>query len=354
MPTNLPPEYFEAEKRFRLARSPAEKIACLEEMLSLIPKHKGTDHLRADYRRQLSKLKSSAQAHKKTGTQPSAFRIPREGAGQIAVIGATNTGKSSLVAALTNAEPEISEMPYTTRRPLPGMMAAGGAPIQLIDTPPLDRNWRLEPELIDLIRRADLILLVVDLQADPVEQLEKVVAILEDNAIIPAHRRAKYHGSGEERQPSLKMRSKGVDAAVSAQLESRLATYHPVLVVANKCDDESLDELCAIFREMLDAEWLLEAVSARTGRNLDRLKQVVFDQLGLVRIYAKPPGRPTDLEAPFVLRKGATVEDLAGRVHKDILENLKFARVWGSTAFDGQMVQRDYVLHDGDIVELHT
>jgi len=136
--------------------------------------------------------------------------------------------------------------------------------------------------------------------------------------------------------------------------DSRLATYHPLLVVAHKCDDEGLDELCPIFREMLDEDWPIQAVSAQSGRNLDRLKQFVFDQLGLVPIYAKPPGRPADLEAPFVLRRGATVEELASRVHQDIRENLKIARVWRSTAIDGQLVQRDYILHDGDIVELHT
>jgi uncharacterized protein len=327
LPTNLPPDFFNAEKRFRLAKSAAEKAACLEEMLSLIPKHKGTDHLRADYRRQLSKLKSSTQTPKKTSVQISAFRVEREGAAQVAVVGATNTGKSSLVAALTNAEPAISEAPYTTWRPMPGMMDLDGAQIQLIDTPPLDREY-LEPELIDLIRRVDLILLVVDLQADPVEQLAASLATLADNQILTA-----YQSDDEPVE--------------------RLAPSLPVLVLANKCDDESLDELCEIFREMMGEDRPVLAVSALTGRNFTQLKEAVFQRLDLVRIYSKTPGEEPDLEAPFVLKYGATVEELAGRVHKDFQEQLKFAKVWGSTAFDGQMVQRDYVLQDGDIIELH-
>lgn len=327
MPTNLPPEYFEVEKRFRLARSPAEKIACLEEMLSIIPKHKGTDHLRADYRRQLSKLKSAAQAKKKGGVQPSAFRVEREGAAQVVVVGSTNTGKSSLVRALTKAEPEVSSAPYTTWRPTPGMLDVDGAQIQLIDSPPLDREY-LEPELIDLIRRADLVLLMVDLQADPLDQLEHSVAVLEENRIVPRHRQGLDRGD-------------------------RLVSFVPFFVLVNKCDDESWDELCQVFRELLTEDWPMLAVSVKTGRNLGSFKQALFDALELVRVYSKVPGRDPDLEAPFVLRRGATVEDFAGRVHKDFLTKLKFARVWGSTEFAGQMVQRDYVLKDGDIVELH-
>ncbi len=122
MPTNLPPDYFQVEKRYREAQSPAEKAALLEEMLSIVPKHKGTDHLRADLRRQLSKLKGESQSRKKHGVHQTIYHVEREGAGQAALIGAPNAGKSSLVAALTRATPEISEVPFTTRRPVPGMM----------------------------------------------------------------------------------------------------------------------------------------------------------------------------------------------------------------------------------------
>jgi ribosome-interacting GTPase 1 len=208
------------------------------------------------------------------------------------------------------------------------MLDFEGVQIQLVDTPPLDREY-LEPELIDLIRRSDLILLVVDLQTDPERQLEKTIATLEQNHILPAHRRDRYTG-GEE------------------------VTFIPLLVVANKCDDESLDEICQVFHELLAEDWPALAVSARTGRDLEKLKRAVFDQLHLVRIYSRAPGKEPDFNAPFVMKQGATLEEFAGRIHKDFLEKLKFARVWGSTAFDGQMVQRDYPLQDGDIVELHT
>jgi len=184
MPTNLPPQYYDVEKKYRAATTPEEKTAALEEMLSTIPKHKGTDKLRADLRRKLSKLRDVSQARTSVGKRLTAYHIDREGAGQVVVIGPANTGKSSLVAACTNAEPEVAEYPYTTWDPTPGMMPFENIQIQLVDTPPLNRSF-VESELLDLIRKSDLILLVVDLQTDPVQQLEDTIAFLQKHRIVP-------------------------------------------------------------------------------------------------------------------------------------------------------------------------
>ena len=327
MPTNLPPEALEAEQRYRAAKTLPEKIACLEEFISLIPKHKGTDKLRADLRRRLSKLKASAaQSRKKVSRRSSAFHIEKEGAGQVVVIGPANVGKSALVSALTNASPEVSPVPYTTWEPTPGMMPIENIQVQLIDTPPLDRDY-VEPQLLNLIRRANLILLMVDLQTYPIEQLENTIAILQEHRIVPSHLKDRYP-------------------------DQRRITFKPLLVLVNKTDDEIADEDFEVLHELLGDEWPLLPVSATTGRNLERLKQAVFDQLDIIRVYSKPPGKDPDFSAPFVMKKGGTVADFAGKIHQDFLEKLKAARVWGSTAFDGQMVGRDYVLQDGDVVEL--
>jgi hypothetical protein len=326
MPTNLPPEALEAEQRYRAAQSVAEKIACLEEFISAIPKHKGTDKLRADLRKRLSKLKSAAQSQKKVSRQESAFHIDKEGAGQVVVVGPANVGKSALVTALTNATPEVADYPYTTWTPTPGMMPMENIQIQLIDTPPLNRDY-VEPELIELIRRSDLILLVVDLQGYPIQQLEDTIALLQEHRIMPHHLKDRY-------------------------TEQRLLTFLPLLVLVNKNDDQSTDEDFEVLCELFEEAWPLLPVSATTGRNLERLKQVVFERLEIIRVYSKPPGKEPDLNAPFVLKKGSTVEEFAGKVHQDFLEQLKSARVWGSGVYDGQMVGRDHVLHDGDVVEL--
>jgi ribosome-interacting GTPase 1 len=328
MPTNLPPEYFEAEKRYKAAQSPAEKIAGLEELIGTIPKHKGTDKLRADLRRRLSKLKSSAQAKKGTGRQESVFRIDKEGAGQVVVVGPPNVGKSALVEALTNATPEVADFPFTTWTPTPGMMPVENIQIQLIDTPPLNRDY-MEPEMLDLIRRADLIMVVVDLQTDPVQQLEEAVALLIEHRIVPRHLQDRY-------------------------AQQRGLTFVPFLILVNKSDDETSVEDFEIFCELLEDEWPMLPLSATTGRNLELLKQTVFERLGIIRIYSKTPGREPDFATPFVMEKGGTLEDFAGKIHQDFVENLKVARVWGDGVYDGQPVGRDHVLHDGDVVELHT
>ncbi len=326
MPTNLPPDYFEVDKRFRQAESTPEKIALLEEMISIVPKHKGTDHLRADLRRQLSRLKEEAQVRRKQSGHQTSYQIDKEGAGQAVVIGATNTGKSALVKALTNAIPDVSSAPFTTWRPMPGMMQVENIQVQLVDTPPIDREF-VEPALFDLIRHSDLILLVVDLQADPIRQMEAAIERLKENRIVPARQR---------------------DQILS---ESRIVSI-PLIVLVNKCDNSSADELFELCFELLEGEWTLLPISALTGRNFDTLKRMVYDSLEIIRVYAQPPGREPDLEKPFVLKKGSTVIQLAEKIHRDFHEHLKTARVWGSTAFEGQMVQRDYVLQDGDIIEL--
>ncbi|NIA13189.1 MAG: TGS domain-containing protein [Nitrospiraceae bacterium] len=328
MPTNLPPEYYDADERYRAAVSPVDKIACLEELLTTIPKHKGTDHLRADYRKRLSKLKATLDSQKKSGKHTSVYHIEKEGPARVVVVGAPNVGKSALLAALTHARPKVSEYPFTTWTPTPGMMPVRDTQIQLIDTPALSPE-HIEPELFGLIRTADFVLLVVDLQARPLRQLDDTVSMLEEHRIRP--------GGAECKAP-----------------ERKSTAVLPCVVLVNKDDDESWDEEFEVFDELLENRWPLLRISAETGRNLDALRELLFERLGLMRIYSKQPGKEVDRSAPFVLKQGATVAEFAERVHKDFLTGFKTARIWGTGVHDGQQVGRDHVLYDGDIVELHT
>ncbi len=328
MPTNLPPDYFKIEEAFREATSNEEKIALLKEMMSVVPKHKGTDRLRADLRRKLAALKRAPKGRKGVAQFRSPFHIDKEGAGQVVLVGPPNTGKSSVVRALTNATPEVAPYPFTTWTPTPGMMRFENVQIQLIDTPPLNED-HIEPELMNLIRRADLVLLVIDLQAYPIQEFEDAVALLEGHRIAPTHGKDTYAGE-------------------------RGWTFKPFLVLVNKSDHPDDDEDVAVLQELLGGEWKLLPVSAQTGRNLDQLKRAVFDLLEIIRVYSKPPGQESDLSAPFVMDKGGTVEDFAAKVHGDLARVLKTARVWGEQVYAGQMVGRDHVLRDGDVVELRT
>ena len=327
MPTNLPPEYFEAEERFRAATTDQERIVCLEEMLAAIPKHKGTDRLRGDYRRKLSHLREAVQAHKKVSRHESAFHVEREGPARVVIAGAPNVGKSALLAAVTHASPRVSEYAFTTCVPLPGMMPLRDIHVQLIDTPPLSKT-HVEHELFNLVHTADLVVLIVDIQAEPLAQFEEATKLL-------AAHHVELSGKEEDRSDT------GPKRVI------------PALVLVNKVDDVFWDEEYLVFTELLGGKWPVMPISVKTGRNLGAMKEAVFDGLGIMRIYSKQPGKLAELHAPFVLRKGETVAAFAGRVHKDFVHHLKTARIWGTGVHDGQMVGRDHILHDGDVVELH-
>jgi ribosome-interacting GTPase 1 len=328
MPTNLPPDYYSVEKQFKAATDPVEKIELLEEMMAKIPKHKGTDHLRADLRRKLSKLKAASGTKKGATRHTSVYNIGKEGAGQIVVLGAPNVGKSSLVASQTNADPDVSMAPFSTWGPTPGMMMIDNIQVQLIDTPPINPD-HIEADMFNLVRKCDLLLVLVDLQADPVQQLEDTMDILTQQRVIPEHLAEQF-----------------LDA-------ERRYFFKPCLILANKCDDESDDEVYEIFQELLGKKCPMLPVSIQTGRNIELMKQMLFQKLQIMRVYSQAPGQQAKMDLPFVLPIGSTVEQLAGKVHQDFAKNLKSARVWGkSAAFEGQTVSREHVLADGDIVEL--
>jgi ribosome-interacting GTPase 1 len=337
MPANLTPAYHAAERQFQQATTIPEKIEALQQMLAVIPKHKGTDHMRADLRRRLAKLRQEAQqSGKGHSAREALLRVERQGAGQVVLVGAPNTGKSSLVVALTHARPAVAEYPFTTQVPLPGMMLHGGIQIQLVDTPPITPEY-FEPWQGDLIRRADAALLVVDLADEALlEEVEGVVERLGQSRVV-------------------------LCTDPTAAPEPGVASLR-TLLVANKCDASMANERCEILRELYDRRFPILPVSAWSGEGLAALREAIYQCLGILRVFSKPPGREPDLAFPFVLKQGSTVLDLAGMVHKDFLTSLKAARVWGSplsispsgsAKHPGQAVERDHRLADGDIVELH-
>ena len=326
VPANLTPEYFNAEKAYKAAQTEDEKLACLQHMLAVIPKHKGTEKLQADLKRRIAMLKDRLEHHaKKKGVS---HRVKPEGAGQIVLIGPPNSGKSSLLAALTHAEPEIGDYPFTTREPLPGMAAYKDIQIQLVDLPPISRE-HCESFVFDNIRGAHGALLVIDPgSTDPVDDYQMTVEILQEKKIllIPP----------DEEIPDVNEGGVAVRA----------------LLLFSKSDLDPEGELTALTRELIDTNLPVHPVSIHSRAALDGLTATLFGMLRIIRVYTKQPGKPPDLVAPFTAPIGATVLDLAGIIHKDFAEGLKSARVWGSAKFDGQVVQRDHVLRDGDIVEL--
>ena len=328
MPANLTSEYRDAERAFKEAASTPEKIDALEHMLAVIPKHKGTEKMQGELRRRLAKLKQESEHARRAGPTRGApaYQVEKEGAGQAVLAGAPNTGKSALVRRLTHAAPEVADYPFTTRIALPGMMPFEDIQIQLVDLPPLDAQYG-EAWVPQAIRNADAVLVVVDLAAaDLLDEIENTIALLDKAKIALGPRASLPYGY----------------------------VAKPALVVANKVDLSGARENFEAFTELYAGRFPAVGVSAETGEGLEEFKRAVFEMLGILRVYTKEPGKKADLTRPYVLRARATVAELAGRVHKDILAHLKYARVWGHGKFEGQMVHRDHALADRDIVELHT
>jgi hypothetical protein len=313
MPANLGPDFKAAEDEYRHAVTPQEKIAALELMWATLSKHKGTEKMQADIKKRLSATRKEGQKKGASHATPF-YLIEREGAGQVALVGPANSGKSSLVCALTHARPEVAEYPFSTRLPTPGMMRFENVQIQLIDLPPVAAE-STESWTPQLLRRADASLLVIDVN-DPAD-LEEIEYI-----------------------------------------EQRMAEWRlpaPRVLVGNKMDLPGADGNLAAIADLYGDRYQLTGVSAVTGAGLEAFARSVYDLLGLVRVYTKAPGKKAELDAPYVLKLGATVIDAARHVHKDFAEHLKFARLYRKEGGrDGLMVDRHHVVEDEDILEFHA
>lgn len=326
MPTNLPPEYFDAEKRFKQAVSFQEKITALEELISTVPKHKGTDKLRADLRRKLSQLREEAIRKKKSG-KGALYTVEKQGAAQIALAGFPNSGKSSILKALTNASPVIADYPMSTVMPLSGMMPYEDIQFQLVDLPPVG-NESTDGWVSGILRNAGLLMLVIDLSIDPDIQADLLIEQLSGWRMLPLRR-------GEVREGKA-----GI-------------TLKPIILAGNKSDLPAAEEGLRRLNLKYGSLYPVAGVSALKKEGLEELRRLVFENSGVIRVYSKEPGKEPDMKTPFTLPAGSTVMDLAEVIHKDFVHNLKYACIWGSARFEGQRVQKEYILHDKDIAELH-
>jgi len=327
MPANLTPQYLEAEAKFKQAKTTAEKMKALEIMMAVIPKHKGTEKLRGQLKSRMAKLKAELEKKPTLGRAEQIYNIKREGAAQVVLLGLPNSGKSSLFSQVTHAFSEVADYPFTTQKPIPGMMKFENLQIQLLDTPPIQLD-HIEPGFSNLIRNADALLFLVDLTEDPIFQME----ILQE----------------ELNQMKIKIVGKGPIPSMEGGWVSLRA-----LLLANKCDVKNAIEAYRIFETHFIGSFPVLPISTKEGMNLEELKKEIYQLLSVIRVYTKPPGGEPDLTEPVVLKKGSTVEEVALSVHKDFAAKLRYAKIWGSGKFEGQMVKRDYEVNEGDVIELH-
>ncbi|MBN2323218.1 MAG: 50S ribosome-binding GTPase [Spirochaetes bacterium] len=329
MPTNVTPEYKKAEEAYRRAETADEKIERLEEMIALLPKHKGTEHLYADLKRRLSRLKKDQETSRKKKGRGLALDFTREGAAQVVVIGPPNSGKSSIVSSVTHAHPEIGDYPFTTSRPQPGMMPFEDIQVQLVDTPPVTSDY-MHMHLLGLVRHADGVLFVCDLSSDTL--LDDAESVF--RAFSERHVRFSPERAQDPDRVFCRIVASKSDAAGAGERLRMLAEYLEESEAADLSEPDIIP------------------FSYRNEKEVTAFPPAVVDWLGIVRVYTKIPGGKPELERPYTVFTGETVGDVCALVHKDFSENLKFARLWRGSA-DPVTVSKNEAVRDGDIVELH-
>lgn len=346
MPINPTIEYQKAERKYHEARTISEKIKALEEMLRTCPKHKGSESLQQEIKTKLSKLKALQEKQKTQGARYQ-ISVKKEGAAQVVILGVPNSGKSTLLAKLTNAKPEIAPYPFTTKLPEVGIMDYEGIKIQVVEIPAVTEGFSasdLGPTFLGIVRQAELVVII----ANSKSELELIRNELANSNIItdkerPKIRISKSSTGGLMFVGSIKANMEDVKKVL------RDHGYHNAIVeFQEKVTLKDLEEV------LTEGVAYAKTIVVDTKNRLEDIKRKVWRNLGLIKVYTKQPGKKKDYP-PVALKKGDTVKDLALKVHKDFLRKFKFARIWGtSVKFQGAQSGLNLVLHNEDVVEFHT
>jgi ribosome-interacting GTPase 1 len=390
MPTNLPAEAKSKWHEVSLTKEPKAKLQLMQEFLSLVPKHKGTEKLRAQVKRQMAILRREIEEkkHKKTGRSRAKSFVEKEGAAQLVVLGPTNAGRSSLLSLLTNAKVEISDYPFTTREPTLGMFQFEDIQFQIIEAPPISyglvESQSTTFQALALARNADGLIIMVDLSYDPCAQMKLVLDELEKARILISEPGArieierKHMGAGlqiivlgrllgctSQEVEGLLRSYKIRDATVKIMGEATLddienslfegSLYKPTLILANKIDLESATENLKALEHFVGNTVRILPVSCKTGYGIEKLGLMLFNMLGIIRVYTKDPAEKTHSPKPFIMKKDSTIQDLARMIHSDFIHRFSFARVWADRLVHSpQKAGLSFRLEDKDIVEIHT
>ena len=321
MVANLPPHYHTKEAELKTAKTPEEKINILLEMMAIMPKHKGTEKLQKEIKSKIAKLRKEASEKKIISRGSVVPIIEKEGAGQVIIAGPPNAGKSSVLASMTKAKPEIADYPFTTKIPQPGMFEYQDVHIQMVDTPALSpgtvENW-----LWDIIRKSDMLMIILDLADNSIlEKMDEIISLFEQSKI---------------------------------KQTGQWAFSKKILWVGNKIDIPGWNEIKNILCEFYPIDKNLLTISAQNLLNMDALGEAVFKTLEIVRVHTKAPGKPPEIKNPYTISKGSTLQDLAKSIHKDMVKSFRYARVWKQKVGNPIIAGRDYILEDRDIVEIHA
>ncbi len=310
MPANLPPQFFELQKKLKKTSEIEEKILILKEMLAICPKHKGTERVREEIKRKMARLRKEAQKTKKGKRGIDFYTVLKEGAGQVVVIGPPNSGKTSLVNLLAKSQFKVADYPFSTTLPQPAMMSFENIQIQLVDTPPLTKEF-CPGWMKNLVLNCDLILAVFDVTDPEIQtKIKEIKEILKN-----------WRTDGKE-----------------------------ILFLGNKSDLLEKEKQKEIL-ENTEIEFLISTKKPE-NENVFALKKKIFEKLKIVRVYSKKPGKKPDFERPFIFKKGTKLLDLIEEINPQILSKFKHAKLFRKDLLHPKIVGKDYELKDEDIIEI--
>lgn len=391
MPANLTAEAKKKWDEVAATRDSPEKLKLLQEFLALIPKHKGSEKLQKQTKRQIATLRRQLEEKKQrkvATTGGPKFFFEKEGAAQIVILGPTKVGRSSLLASITNAKVEISDYPFTTREPVPGMFPFEDIQFQIIEAPPLMEGaadgQSLGTQILGLARNADGLILMVDASQDSRAQLSMILNELEKAKIAfqKPHARIdierKFRGAGLRilllgrlincnlKDVETLLRSYRIlDAVVRIQGDATLddvedaifeaTAYRPAIVIINKIDSPRAEEELEKLAEFVNGQIRIVPISCKAKQGLESLGKELFNVLGIIRVYTKEFGSKKPSPKPFILKRGATIQDLAKQIHSDFYTRFSSARVWAKRlTFSPQKVGLSFALDDKDAVAIHV
>lgn len=384
MPTNLPPQAQVLWLKAQEAKTPGEKLDRLQEFLSAIPAHKGTEKLRHQVRHQIAVLRDEIEEARirRKGTGVS-YLVEKEGAFQAVLVGVMNSGKSTVFNMLTGSSHPCSAIGYETSKPVPGMMRFQDVNIQMVDTPSITgtRN-QFTVQACASARNGDLVVLVLDGTQPFDPQLKLVAGMLENfrvhlrrtGAMVKIEKRtaggvqvvADRRSNCSPKEVSDLLKQYGLHHALvvvsgPASLDDVEAsiiqgsTYKPSVCVVTKLDLLEPGERArymASAAETLSPVPVLDLNSTGFEQEAGR---TMFDLSGVIRVYTKPLNQRERSARPIIMHAGDTVEDVVKTIHSSMLSSFQYAKVWGtSVRFQGSKVGLSHGLRDGDTIEVHA
>ena len=356
-----------------------DKIRKIEEEITKTPYNKATSHHIGKLKAKISKLREESIKRGSSSTKGRGFTLKKSGDSTVVLVGFPSVGKSTILNQITNAQSKIGAYEFTTLDVIPGVMDYRGAQIQIFDIPGIitgaSKGKGRGREILSVARNADLIVMVLDVfnphhQDLILEELLNIGIRPSQKAPDVTVKRRKLGGVKVASTVPLTHMDEGTirsilneygvhsadvlireDVTVDRFIDSldNSIVYIPLLLVVNKIDLADASYLEELQEKMGDALY----IAADKGMMIDELKEEIFDHLKLIRIYLKPQGKKADMQEPLIVRKGSTVEDVAGKLHRDFLKNFRHAKIWGkSVKFPGQKVGLEHVMEDKDVLRL--